>query len=331
MTRSVVVALVLVFAALVALREHLAMPPTYVISDEPHIDTSPNRFVLPPSGFESGHTRFETLKNEQLLTPPHLPLGVFAYRHYLTLPKTERIAIRDNLSEVVQPAEQWITALARNPPGFLCIGESHQDSYREFLAHRFFPFYPLDALYLEAVEYSADFMEVRSEFGEDYVGLLRADIAEIIRVVRERNPQARIEGAEESSSQERARWRDRAGLRDVSLYENIMADYRPGQRHVALFGALHCNNGWGWLYTRLTAQNSPASAHGALNVAVMSRRKDQLTREFIRFLRAVGFEKTDLVITRTADLDERIHGWFLGLTRHFLPYESVVLFSGSPE
>ena len=330
MTRAVVVVLVILFLGLVVLREHLAKPRVRIITDEPHSDEYVNRFVLPPSGFELGQTRFETLKNEQLLGPPHLPLGVFAYRQYLSSQRAQREAILANLNAVIRPANEWIQALSQNPPGFLCIGESHQDSYRDFLARQFFPVYPLDVLYLEAVEHSAEFMELRSEFGEDYVSLLQADIAEIIRVVQMRNPEVRIEGAEETDGQRRTRWRESGGLRDRSLYKNITDDYVPGQRHVALFGALHCNDGWGWLYTRLTAPGSPVAADSTLNVAVMSRRKDQLTSEFIYFLRQIGLPRTDLVITDTRDLDKRLHDWFLGLTRHFAPYKAVVLFSGKP-
>ena len=60
----------------------------------------------------------------------------------------------------------------------------------------------------------------------------------------------------------------------------------------------------------------------------MSVHKNLLTREFVRFLRALGLARGDLVLVDTAALDARIHDWFLDLTRHFLDYRTVVLFTG---
>ena len=328
MTRLVLILLVVAFAALVVLREHLAEVRPQVISDEAHPVSAARQFRLPPSGFRFGHRRPETLKNEPLLHPPHLPLGEYAYRRYLVAPRREREALKASLEAVIAPAEEWLADIAQRPPGFLCIGESHQDSYREFLAQRFFAHYPIDVLYLEAVAHSAELLKLRSDLGEDYVSLLRADIAAIIRAVRLANPAVRIVGAEETSSQRRARRKASRGLRDESLYQNIVAEFRAGERHAALLGALHCTNSWGWLYRRLQAESSPVARHGTLNIAVMSRHKDQLTREFVRFLRLLGFPEVDLVIVSTGQLDQRLHRWFLGLTEHFRPYQAVVLFSG---
>ena len=39
-------------------------------------------------------------------------------------------------------------------------------------------------------------------------------------------------------------------------------------------------------------------------------------------------ERDDLVLVDTAALDARVHGWFLDLTRRFLDYRTVVLFTG---
>ena len=106
---------------------------------EDEIDRSArDRFNLPLSGFEPGHVLFDTLKDEKLQHPPYIAIGICACRRFLTLPRRGREAVRAGVEASVWPVERWIAALAARPPGFLCIGESHQDSYRDFLPRRFF-------------------------------------------------------------------------------------------------------------------------------------------------------------------------------------------------
>ena len=330
MMRNAAIAVAVLLAVLLIVRERLHDRSPAVLRDIPdEVDRSArDRFNLPPSGFEPGHRLFDTLKNEKLQSPPHIPLGIYAYRRYLVLPRREREAIRAGIEASVWTVERWLDALAARPPGFLCIGESHQDSYREFLARRFFSSFPIDVLYLEAREGAVPWLALRSDLGERDVDLLRADIAEVIRSAVERNPEVEIRGAEETSSQRRARRAAGAGTRDDSIYRNVAASYVPGRRHAAILGALHCTNGPGWLFSQLGRDDSPLAGDVRLNLAVMSVDKDLLTREFVRFLRSLGLADDDLVLVDTAALDARVHGWFLDLTRRFLDYRTVVLFAG---
>ena len=330
MMRIAVVAVVLLLAVLLVLRERLHERSPIVLQDLPdEIDRSArHRFNLPPSGFVPGHRRFDTLKNDKLQHPPYIALGIYAYRRYLTRPRRERDAIRAGLEASVWTVDRWLDTLEARPPGFLCIGESHQDSYRDFLARRFFSAYAVDRLYLEATAGTVPWLELRSDLGERDVDLLRADIAEVIRAAFERNPEVEIRGAEETAAQRRARRAAGAGGRDDSIYRNVVASYVRGERHAAILGALHCTDGQGWLFSQLGKEGSPLAGDERLNLAVMSVHKDLLTREFVRFLRSLGLGGDDMVLADTATLDARVHGWFLGLTRRFLDYRTVVLFTG---
>ena len=330
MMRAVAIAVVVLLAVLLVVREKLHDRPPTVLRDIPdEIDRSARyRFNLPPSGFEDGHLLFDTLKNEKLQHPPYIALGIYAYRRYLTLPKAERAAIRAGIEASVWTVERWIEALEAQSPGFLCVGESHQDSYRDFMARRLFSAYAVDRLYLEATDGTVPWLELRSDIGERDVDLLRADIADVIRAVVERNPEVDIRGAEETASQRRARRSAGAGARDDSIYRNVVDSYVRGERHAAILGALHCTSGHGWLYSQLGKKDSPLAADERLNLAVMSVHKDLLTREFVRFLRSLDLAGDDLVLVDTAALDARVHRWFLDLTRRFLDYRTVVLFTG---
>ena len=330
MMRPVAIAVVVLLAVLLVVRERLLDRPPTVLRDVPEEIRGGDRarFNLPPSGFEPGHRVFETLKNEKLQHPPHLALGIYAYRRFLVLPKGERDAVRAGIAASVWTVERWLAALEARPPGFLCIGESHQDSYRDFLARRFFGAYRVDLLYLEAVDGVVPWLELRSGIGERDVDLLRADIADVIRAAAGRNPEVEIHGVEETGSQRRARRATGTGVRDDSIYRNVVASYVPGKRHAAILGALHCTSGPGWLFSQLGRKGSPLVGEDKLNLAVMSVHKDLLTREFVRFLRSLGLAGDDLVLVDTAALDDRVHGWFLDLTRRFLDYRTVVLFTG---
>ncbi len=123
------------------------------------------------------------------------------------------------------------------------MGELHWEATRAFLAAHFFPAYGMDVLLLEATPEKLEGLIKRMEAGRTYFPLLGADILNVLRAVKRRNPDVRISGIEETEEQQRT-GRGRSGSRDISIFENFQAEFRPGMRHVILFGALHP-----WIYT----------------------------------------------------------------------------------
>lgn len=301
--------------------------------DRPHISNMDDLGVrgtvsgaLPPSGYQPGHLLRDTLKNDKQHTPPYMDIGRYAYRQYLSAPRRERERVRRNLQRTVQPASQWLAWLDAEQFDFLCIGESHQENYRRYLSRHFFPNYGLDILFLEARLLPAKVMGVRAEIGEEDVALLNADIADIIRAVRARNPDVRIVGVEESSGQLSDRKGVRTGSRDQSLFDNVAENYERGRRSAALLGALHCTERWNWLYARLQRSQTDTQFSTLLNMRLMSESKDLLSREFSRFLSLIGYPDGDYAIVETDRLDNSIHDWFLELTKHFASYSALILF-----
>ncbi|MDH3688257.1 MAG: hypothetical protein OEU36_02075 [Gammaproteobacteria bacterium] len=284
------------------------------------------RFVLPPSGYKPGHLLRSTIKNQKLQTPPYIDLGIYAYHQYLIAPKVIRDRIATNLAETIVGLDEWLAWLEAADIEFLCIGESHQENYREFLAEQFFTRYRVDRLFLETTRHSLPVVMLRTQVGDPHVSLLRADISEIIRAAKQTNPDLLVLGGEESWGQQSRRRARGGGLRDRSIMENIVNNYVPGRRHAGLFGALHCTHHRNWLYSRLNEPDSPLAGSTMLNISVMSKQKELLTRSFNGFLQSVGFESDVYVISDTAKLDPLIHAWFFGLTRNFTHYTTVVLF-----
>lgn len=312
--------------SLLILRSVMLSKPVFVLSDNVAAHAGSLLSNLPPSGYRPGHLLRDTLKNDLLHTPPYMSIGHYAYRQYLSAPLAERRRVADNLQRVIYPMDRWLDWLNRGRIDFVCIGESHQENYRRFLAEQFFPHYRLDVLFLEARELPARVMGVRADIGEGHVDLLNADIANIIRATKANNPDALIFGIEESTGQKKTRRRNLIGSRDQSIYENIIEHYVPGQRTAALLGALHCNDRWDWLYTKLEKPGSPLESANLLNIRLLSEGKDLLSRELTRFLSLLGYPAGDYVFVNTQMIDPLIHQWFLNLTENLTKYQSVVLF-----
>lgn len=282
--------------------------------------------VLPPSGYQPGHLLRDTLKNDKQHTPPYMEIGRYAYRQFLSAPRDERHRVRRNIESSVQPASAWVAGLDTEQLDFLCIGESHQENYRRYLARHFFPNYRLDILFLEARLLPTKIMGVRADVGEEDVALLNADIADIIRAARQKNPAVRIVGIEESSGQLSDRKDVRSGSRDQSMFDNLTENYQPGHRSAALLGALHCTRRSNWLYARLERGKAGAQYKTLLSMRLMSERKDLLSREFSRFLGLIGYVAGDYALIETDGLDPAIHEWFLDLTQNFASYSAFILF-----
>ena len=318
--------------SMLGLRAVMFSKPVVVLSDQMgRLHGGQTRSRLPPSGYRPGHLLRDTLKNDHLHTPPYMAIGRFAYRQFLSSPQSERDRVRANLDRIIQPLDVWMAWLDSTDVDFVCIGESHQENYRRFLAQEFFPAYRLDVLFLEARHLPARVMKVRADVGEEHVDLLGADIANIIRAARSRNPETTFIGIEESRRQRSRRQQESVGSRDQSIYENIIEHYVAGQRTAALLGALHCNDRWNWLYTRLDRPGSPLERAKLLNLRLLSDQKDLLSREFTRFTRLVGYPSSNFVIIDTHTIDPLLHQWFLNLTDNLTKYQSVIIFAaGGP-
>lgn len=309
------------------LRVHMYGIPVIRLVDSP-ISEGLNESIrgLPASGFQPGHLLRDTLKNDEQQGAPFTDIGRFAYRQFSSSPVVLRSEVVSNLDGLIATLPDWFTWLNHAEVDFLCVGESHQDNYRRFLARSFFREYPVDVLFLEAKGLPTTMMKLRSAVGEKEIDLLNADIAEVIRATKASNPDSRIIGIEESSRQESERLNYGSGGRDGSIYVNIVQHYQPGATHAALLGALHCNDHWDWLYTRLERSGSALEHANLLNIRVMSRNKDLLSREFSRFLKLVGYSHDNYVITKTDMLHPKLHEWFLDLSDNFTKYEAVVVF-----
>lgn len=263
---------------------------------------------------------------ERIQHPFYHEEAVNALKRFSGLPATEKAAILENLASSLMPMEKWLTHIGRSRYQVICMGELHEESTRHFLAEEFFATTGTDVLFLEATPETMKGLIGRMEAGRDYFPLLGADILEIIRAARGRNPAVDIRGIEETDEQQNGP-DDRTNSRDQSIASNFWNEFQPGKRHIILFGAFHCTNQPNWLYHNLCRQVSPPLRDRMLNVRVLGEHQNGPLEAFVYFLDEIGIEKKRFAVADTSSLHPWICDAFPSLTRQTLEtYRSLVVF-----
>ena len=248
---------------------------------------------------------------ERVQFPAHHPWARRALAQFEALTPPGRTALRAGIEEALQPVPEWLAALDQRPVSVLCIGENHDPYLRRFLAERLFTTLKADVLLLEATGREAARIRRRVESGRDPIMLLGADVAGLLRSALAVNPALEIGGIEERREQRAARRRGGAGSREGSIETNFRARYRPGRRHVMLYGAFHCSHQGGWLFQRLRRQPPPgAPVESLLNLRVAWEHLEPPFEAFTYFLDELGFPPGDFVITDPDLLPAEIADWF---------------------
>ncbi len=163
-------------------------------------------------------------------------LEVFTYKEF-----KEQI-LKNSMS-----MEQWIEQVSNDGTSFICLGETHQDTFRNFLNHNFFSKYYTDILYLESSK--SDLESITTQLIEEdpsHVKLLGAPIGNIINTASNLNQNLVILPAEPNEEQERyARNYNNIQYskyisKDSIIAQSFLYSLQPTKRHVALYGANHC-------------------------------------------------------------------------------------------
>ena len=264
--------------------------------------------------------------SERIQQPFYHEEAVKVLQQFSQLPKSEKAAIRENLESSLISMEQWLTHLAQSDNQIICIGELHEESTRNFLAEEFFAKFSTDVLLLEVTPKDLKRLTKRMDAGRDYFPLLDADIMNILRTVKDRNPAIKIWGIEETDEQQKDK-RGYSNSRDQSIAHNFWDRFQPGRRHIILFGALHCTNKLNWLFKHLYNHASLSLKEQMLNVQVLGEHQNGPLEAFVYFLDEIGIEKKNFVIPDTGALHPHIYELFQLLKLQTLEkYCSLIVF-----
>ena len=254
---------------------------------------------------------------ERIQHPIYHKQAVGALQRFSQLPKPERDVIKESLKSSLISMEQWLTHLDQSDYQVMCMGELHEESTRNFLAEEFFAKFSFDVLLLEATPKELKRLIKRMDAGRTYFPLLDADIMNILRSVRARNPDIKICGIEQTDEQQKER-RGHSGSRDQSIAHNFWKRFQPGMRHIILFGALHCTNERNWLFENLSGQTPLLLKSRMLNARVLGEHQNGPLEAFVFFLDEIGIEKKNFAIPDTRALHPRIYELFQLLNRQIL-------------
>lgn len=249
-----------------------------------------------------------------------------AIERFHALPSIEQERFIETLEGALESTGTWVDWLNAADHRILCLGEQHEPSTRRFLAREVFSRYRVDTLHIEATPRELARIERWLQEGREHVPLLDADIAAILRTVRERNPGAAVRAIEETGAQAATR-QGREGSRDRSLVRNFWQAWQPGGRNVILYGALHCSSRGMWLYRLLREQMPPREDVRMNNVRILGTEQHVPTRAFVHFLQALRLGREDFAIRDTASLPPELHQWFPFFSENVLSrYASVAIF-----
>jgi hypothetical protein len=266
------------------------------------------------------------MRSEGIQHPFYHQEAAKALQRFSRMPEPEKTAIKQNLESHLISMDQWLSHLGQSDYQILCMGELHEESTRNFLAEAFFARFSTDVLLLEATPEDLERLIKRMDAGRDYFPLLDADILNILRSVKNRNPAVKIRGIEETHEQQQGQ-HGHSMSRDQSIAHNFWDRYQPGRRHIILFGAFHCTNEPDWLFNNLCSQASPHLKERMLNVRVLGEHQNGPLEAFVYFMDEMGIERTDFVISDTHALHPRIYELFQMLHQETLGmYHALIVF-----
>jgi hypothetical protein len=274
---------------------------------------------------------FPRASDEASITvPPHDPQhqasALRALHHFQRMSEAERRVMRASLAANLIPIGQWLAEVAGSGSPLICLGELHETATRRFLAGTVFTTLPVDLLLLEATPREMKRLNRWAAAGRDYVPLQGADMAQVMRITRENNPEVEILGIEETRAQAAAHPRE-TGARDRAIARNFWRAYQPGKRHLILFGALHCAATPAWLYANIHDQAPEPLRDQMMNVQVLGVHQSGSLGALVAFLDEIGVQPTDFVIADTHGLPQPIHRWFPALMKDVLSkYSAVIVF-----
>ena len=253
-------------------------------------------------------------------------LRVNALRELGAIPTFERQQIRHSISAAITTLDAWLSRIRNTQPELICVGESHDDETRAFLAKHFFPKYPVDTLMLETTQEELAILLRLIDSGSLRLSLLEANVADVIRAARKANNRASIYGIEEKQSQLIARFQRQSGSREQSIFENFRGHFRRGKRHAVLYGALHCTDGPSWFYGRIRELKDVEGIGPTLSINVVDAHESGETEAFVNFLESLGFPPPPFVVPHTDSLHPEVYAWFPQLSRTFRQYDAVIVF-----
>jgi hypothetical protein len=275
------------------------------------------------------------VNTQQIQHPNYHELATNALDKFTKLPINEQETLKQNLKSNTQPLQQWLTDLNQHKNLTLCLGESHHETARTFMAQHIFKQLSFDALYLETNK--ARFKKILQKFtsSTQYFPMLDVDIMEIMRSAKHKNTALEIYAIdvdinEGDNGKNLDTKRYIKTPREEQILANFTKHYTANSRNAVLFGALHCNSSDTWFFGKLTKQNQAKQLEQKqklISSRIFSEHQDGPIEAFVYFLDKVMPIDDHFVIKDTTAFANIIDQWF-PLTQQvtFKPYQSIIFY-----
>ncbi len=265
----------------------------------------------------------KAVDSSRIQHPNYNNTALVALANLRQLPPVEQHFIIDNLTANLWPVSKWKKQLSEYNNAILCLGESHLETTREFMAEQLFSTFLIDHLYLEATAKRLKLIIEKVHSNSKYYPLLDADILQVIRTALKQNPQLNIYPIEASVQQMRDA-KQGIGSREISIFNNFLNQDKPHSKRLVLIGGLHCANKAHWLFARMQKHYQEAQL---INTQIFNEHQDGPIEAFVYFLDELALAQGDFVIADTAAFSTQIMRWFaLSQRVTFKPYQSIIIY-----
>jgi hypothetical protein len=221
--------------------------------------------------------------------------------------------------------EGWVRDLNSRSLPFLCLGERHQNKFRQFFANFFFPHYDFDVLFMEGTQSEVDELVSRSLSGENDVNFLGADISSVIVSVHNKNPDIKFIGVELTRDQKRqTQMGDRRISREGFIAQNVLEKYDSNKKHVMFYGANHCAQ-----YDIGLGRKTPAYKHIQKVIPTEHTRSVRLVFHdngsyFTNSLAFLNLPRRETVFVNTRTLPDSVYNYVWDMKEHFTNFDDLI-------
>ena len=266
---------------------------------------------------------------QRIQHPNYHHIASRALSKFAALTSSEQTRLIQNLEENIWSVEQWLVYLDKSNYQLLCLGESHLESTRKFLSEVIFTKHNFAALFLEVTEQQLREINRRLSSDSVYYPLLDADILQLLRSVKNNNPNVRIYGIEANHRQISSQGKSQKS-RDDLITDNFWNNYVSNARNIVLIGAMHCSDSAFWFYSKMKNTVKKNNLQRINNVRIISEHEEGPVEALVYFLDDIGFNRDDFVIINTKKLAPEIREWFSLTSKLTLdPYQTVIIYRPS--
>ncbi len=225
--------------------------------------------------------------------------------------------------------DEWGVLLNQCESYYICLGETHRQNFRDFIAQNIFNKIYFNQLFLETQDKDIDNILTEIENGSEFIDFLgHSDIASVIRSSISINPNLQIFGSEPSDQQQKIIYKNEQITRESFIAYNI-AQNSTLPKVISLYGSLHCAN-----FDMALGGSTPAYRHlvnnnlkpNMINVKIIEA---GYSEHFSILLEIFKLNKNSFVIPDTNKISPKSYRYNQKLKTLFSNYKTII-FMGEP-